>query len=1012
MIDPDAPVSARILDESRSIRRLAVAALVPDRAAAIFALRSVLVRDEDAGVRALAAARLRALDPRGFVRRAPALAGAEDPPWAAPQDEAEATRCREAVEDALADALLDPSAIVREEAARTAGALRAERAEAALSSAVRADGSWRARRAAVRAIGRIGGERAAFVLFEALDDPFWRVRYAAIQALAARPEAQAKRDARSAREAAARAYLEAVRLGERSADADARDPSLVHADEEEAHEVLGDPDPAVVAARIATAPPGPEGGARLVLAIASSHASLRRAAIRILAARHVIEELFAALVWLDDPRVLYAGEAVRRLLRRVRTVDLVERVIRDPSSGPGARAWALAEAARLRIGVPREALEAAFHAHEIAVRRAAIWVAAERGDVGALIAKLTDPEDTVRAEAVDMLGAALDDPAVRAALPGPEDSVFVARALLGAVRLAIGRALDPRASAWIDVLLFRATNAPWADVRAEAISLRARRRSIPEEERRARLVDPDPWVREAAVDATAGARMLASDPDPFVRRAAARASLVPSGDRQGGEDHLENKAVPSDPPSSSRLRRAAVSAARSPDPWIRAVAACAIDGAEDEGLALLLRLTRDRSPMVRAAAADAIDRSEDVEARCLAIVRSAEIEGEVRLAAHARLLASPSAASLGALAADLQGSALSKDEREVLHATALAYPDDVRARVPELPAEPARVEPAARARVIAAPRKPPRVAHRTLGNTGIAIAPLGISGAGEMPIACYEAARDAGANLFFWEPTHRSLSVFLKRAPDRRDLVIVTGSYEADARSIERDVDRALRRLRVDALGVMLLFWVRSSARLGDVAWHTLERLKNKGKVRAIGFSTHLRDLAAQAIAARPWDVVMCRLSAAHPGAERQLLPAAVAQGTGVIAFSALCYGRLVSAPLAARTAARRASRELERAGVDVRAIGSSGAVALDPTAPDRSSLAPMISAADCYRYALSQPGVSACLSSPRRFRELSENLAVLRDPTLDRASIERLRAHGERVREENRTFASLVHRA
>ena len=35
-------------------------------------------------------------------------------------------------------------------------------------------------------------------------------------------------------------------------------------------------------------------------------------------------------------------------------------------------------------------------------------------------------------------------------------------------------------------------------------------------------------------------------------------------------------------------------------------------------------------------------------------------------------------------------------------------------------------------------------------------------------------------------------------------------------------------------------------------------------------------------------------------------------------------------------------------------------------------------SAADCYRYSLSQPGVTACISAPRRPEELIENLAAL----------------------------------
>jgi hypothetical protein len=64
---------------------------------------------------------------------------------------------------------------------------------------------------------------------------------------------------------------------------------------------------------------------------------------------------------------------------------------------------------------------------------------------------------------------------------------------------------------------------------------------------------------------------------------------------------------------------------------------------------------------------------------------------------------------------------------------------------------------------------------------------------------------------------------------------------------------------------------------------------------------------------------------------------------------------------------------------------------------------------ADCYRYSLAQPGVVGCISAPRRRRELNENLATLRAPTLDPAQLAMLRAHGLGVRAENQRFNTLM---
>jgi hypothetical protein len=122
----------------------------------------------------------------------------------------------------------------------------------------------------------------------------------------------------------------------------------------------------------------------------------------------------------------------------------------------------------------------------------------------------------------------------------------------------------------------------------------------------------------------------------------------------------------------------------------------------------------------------------------------------------------------------------------------------------------------------------------------------------------------------------------------------------------------------------------------------------------------------------------MIRHSAAHPGAEERLLPAAAARGVGVLGFSATSYGRLL------RPAPTQS--------------GSPGAGALP-------------SAAECYRYSLSQPGVCACVSAPRGGVELVENLEVLKEPLLPAERLAELRAHGEAIRAESLDFARHVRR-
>src|SRR5262249_3851358 len=63
----------------------------------------------------------------------------------------------------------------------------------------------------------------------------------------------------------------------------------------------------------------------------------------------------------------------------------------------------------------------------------------------------------------------------------------------------------------------------------------------------------------------------------------------------------------------------------------------------------------------------------------------------------------------------------------------------------------------------------------------------------------------------------------------------------------------------------------------------------------------------------------------------------------------------------------------------------------------------------DCYRYSLSQPGVTAVISAPRRRREVAENVGVLRAPVLRPEQLAALREHGLGVRTENQRFNTLL---
>ncbi len=916
-------VTATLLSEER-LSRLDAARMVELDSDGIHALRNALVTDEDAEVRSVAAERL------GLAQVARAAGYL-------------------AVKVALLDATSDASVHVRERAVVSLGrhlelsngseSLDRLRALVVgrLGEMLRTETSWRARRAAVRAIASVAGESAIPELVGVLSDPFWRVRYAAIQALVAWPQCEAVLgSAQTAQQTLAVAFLRSIWRGERVVDLSVAEPERVQGVDASISSDLSDEDPAVVAVRLARLSDSSVQDSELVPLLSSPHDVLRRLAIKRLVTRARDDELLAAIALLAEPRAPYVCEAVARVLarsdgRRLRDVVLGQT---DPPAEPTALVWAFEQAATSTDDVSPHAMKHLSHA-DVRVRRAAARAAA-LVDTRVLTDALGDSDDLVRATCIEWLTQRLDEPSALAALEALEafiHSPCVSRALM---------AVCARGDAPTDLartLAQRASRAWDASTRSAAIAWLTGAGEMPPAELDEARHDADPWIRLAALDASCAPASLETDPDPSVRRHAFDVVIR----------HAHDPSV-------------MVRAALSDDAWVRTRAATLLAHAPD-AIEPLLRLTRDHTMMVRSAAAAALLGRKDVSFACFEVVaREPPVDDELRLAAHGQLVREGSARAFEALERDVTTRRLSAQTHWTLRGMSLAYPDELRAGS-ELTFEP-------RPPIVRVERSYPLVASaRELGRTGIRVSPLAISGAFDLPVSCLERARETGVNAFFWEPEHRTMSEFLRRADKKEDVVVIAGSYEADGATITKDVDRALKRLGRESLGVMLLFWVRSAARLNDESFECLSRLKAAGKVRAIGFSTHMRELAAEAITARPWDVVMSRHSAAHTGLEASVLPVARERGVGVVTFSALVYGRML--------------------------------------APSPSGS--RFDAADCYRYCLSQDGVSVCLSAPRRQRELEENLGVVRAPTLAPEVMARMREHGLRVRADNRAFMSLV---
>ncbi|QSQ14101.1 aldo/keto reductase [Myxococcus landrumensis] len=952
MLDMDT-ATVRLLDEDVTVRREAAGAVDSAELAGRYALRQALLTDEDAEVRAIAARRLGDARDARFV-------------------------------PVLLEALDDAMPLVRDRVWRALARLGAEALMPRASRAVREEPAWWVRRAAVRAVASVVGEGAVEVLLTALEDPFWRVRHAAVQALgwlgerneslrrrvrevAAMPE-QARGPMRSAV-----AWLElewgtttqASPLGGGRHGEGSSVGREFLSEGPGAGASIASEDPAVTTARLEARAAESLCAQELVEWLGDPHEPLRALARRRLRERKDPEAMRLALHWLDEPRVPHAQDEARALLEKLHVdeVDLAARILATPPR-PGALAWAARIAVKHADARLLEQVRSLAVHSSGGIRRSAVSALVYDPDSRGLVLKaLGDTDEGVRAEviaawerrprsqaAVEDFATALVEFAPRAASVRERRAVAMAAACL--------ESPEP---------LFLAARDEDPAVRAVALRALATLDLLTETERQYAESHEDPWLRAAVLDVDSAPRVCIEDPDPGLRRLGLELVLA---DERARED---------DAPSI------ALACVHSPDPWVRARAAEHLDPEQGEAeLRALLHLSRDTEPMVRMAAASPLETCASLDTRLDGLILAngpvsvhAENDEDLRIAAWTWRLRHADAPAFARLLDGLRGSVEPPRVAAHLRTLTLTFPDALFTTEPELaslrPTAPARP----RARSTARPLPPPRASSRPLGNTGLEVSPLVLSGAHLTSREPFFEAHEAGINTFFWEPRYAALTQFLRAGRSLRDRsVIVAGSYHSGASALRRDVEAALRRLRTSWLDVFLLFWVRAPERLSDEDFAELERLRAEGKLRAFGFSTHLRDLARDALTRHPWPVVMTRHSAAHPGAESAFFPEAQRQGTGVLTFTTTCYGRLLR-PV--------------------------------PGAPPD---APLPSAVDCYRYSLSQPGVSASLTAPRNRRELLHNLDVLSRPWMEPDALAVMRAHGERVRTQGRQLDTLVRRA
>lgn len=262
-----------------------------------------------------------------------------------------------------------------------------------------------------------------------------------------------------------------------------------------------------------------------------------------------------------------------------------------------------------------------------------------------------------------------------------------------------------------------------------------------------------------------------------------------------------------------------------------------------------------------------------------------------------------------------------------------------------------------------------------LGRTGLMVSRLGIGSAYGVSRRSCRKAFDHGVNYFFWGSVRTpgmGLAVREIAVKQREDLVLTLQCYARSPRFIRRSVEQGLKRLKIDHADILLLGWHDKPP--GEKILDAVAQLREAGLFRHLGISSHQRPLFRGYLADDIYDVFHVRYNAAHRGAETDIFPHLPEKPAcpGIVSFTNTRWGDL-----------------------------------LDPKKMPPGAAPP--TAADCYRFVLSDPHVDVAVCGPKNDGEMDEALSILSSGPMDAQALEEMRRIGDHVHQTRSVMSVLT---
>jgi len=204
--------------------------------------------------------------------------------------------------------------------------------------------------------------------------------------------------------------------------------------------------------------------------------------------------------------------------------------------------------------------------------------------------------------------------------------------------------------------------------------------------------------------------------------------------------------------------------------------------------------------------------------------------------------------------------------------------------------------------------------YRRLGKTEMQVSVVGFGG---IPLQRIEAAAaekvvyramELGINFFDtargYTDSEEKLGAALKNK--REQALIATKSMARDKKGMAADIEKSLRTMGTDYIDLYQLHNVKDKSALeqvlaADGALAALKEAKEKGKVRHIGVTGHIKDVLLQILRTGELETVQFPFNPVESDGARELFEPAGKLDVGVIAMKPMAGGAFTNAKLALR---------------------------------------------------------------------------------------------------------------